>query len=242
MKHLFCCTLVLATLSVAGTSFGHAQQAKQLDVKKIVVTAPVEAQAVPALLDENGVEFQPIDQVNWKEFPYKPQASFRIAHTGKEILVHYRVTEASVRAVAPTDNGKVWEDACAEFFVSPEGNDCYYNFECNCAAQLLIQGGRPGDRPMADPAVVATVKRWSSLGDTPFEERVGECTWELALVIPATAFFRHHIDTLDGRVMKGNFYKCGDMLQTPHYLSWSPIRLERPQFHCPQFFGTLRFE
>lgn len=95
---------------------------------------------------------------------------------------------------------------------------------------------------MADPAVVATVKRWSSLGDTPFEERVGECTWELALVIPATAFFRHHIDTLDGRVMKGNFYKCGDMLQTPHYLSWSPIRLERPQFHCPQFFGTLRFE
>ena len=119
MKHLFCCTLVLATLSVAGTSFGHAQQAKQLDVKKIVVTAPVEAQAVPALLDENGVEFQPIDQVNWKEFPYKPQASFRIAHTGKEILVHYRVTEASVRAVAPTDNGKVWEDACAEFSCRP---------------------------------------------------------------------------------------------------------------------------
>lgn len=242
MKHLFYPSLVLAAFCTAGTSLGHAQQPKQLNVKKVQVSAPVEAQDVPALMDRNGVEFQPIDQVNWKEYPYKPQAAFRIAHTGKEILVNYRVTEASVRAVAAADNGKVWEDACAEFFVSPEANDFYYNFECNCAAKLLIQAGRPGDRPMADPAVVATVKRWSSLGSEPFEERVGECTWELALVIPATAFFRHHLDTLDGKVMKGNFYKCGDKLQTPHFLSWSPIRLEKPQFHCPQFFGTLNFE
>ena len=183
MKHLFYPSLVLAAFCTAGTSLGHAQQHKQLNVKKVQVSAPVEAQDVPALMDRNGVEFQPIDQVNWKEYPYKPQVAFRIAHTGKEILVHYRVTEVSVRAVAAADNGKVWEDACAEFFVSPEANDFYYNFECNCAAKLLIQAGRPGDRPMADPAVVATVKRWSSLGSEPFEERVGECTWELALVI-----------------------------------------------------------
>ena len=111
------------------------------------------------------------------------------------------------------------------------------------ASHVLVSDKAEGPyRPMADPAVVATVKRWSSLGSEPFEEHVDECTWELALVIPATAFFRHHLDTLDGKVMKGNFYKCGDKLQTPHFLSWSPIRLEKPQFHCPQFFGTLNFE
>lgn len=52
-------------------------------------------------------------------------------------------------------------------------------------------------------------------------------------------FFRIY---LDGKTMKGNFYKCGDKLQTPHFLSWSPIGLERPMFHCPAFFGTLSFE
>lgn len=39
-----------------------------------------------------------------------------------------------------------------------------------------------------------------------------------------------------------NFYKCGDKLQTPHFLSWNPINLEKPNFHCPEFFGTLNFE
>ena len=65
MKHLFYPSLVLAAFCTAGTSLGHAQQHKQLNVKKVQVSAPVEAQDVPALMDKNGVEFQPIDQVNW---------------------------------------------------------------------------------------------------------------------------------------------------------------------------------
>ena len=169
--------------------------------------------------------------------------SFRIAHTGREILLHYKVKEASVRAVASGDNGRVWEDACVEFFVSPEGDDRYYNFECNCVGRLLIQGGAVNERrPTASQEVLGMVKRWSSLGGEPFEERLGECRWELAMVIPVSVFFQHSVGSLDGKTMKGNFYKCGDKLQTPHFLSWSPIGLERPMFHCPAFFGTLSFE
>ena len=163
--------------------------------------------------------------------------------TGHEILLHYKVKEASVRAVAAGDNGRVWEDACVEFFVSPDGDDCYYNFECNCIGRLLVQGGAVNERrPTASPEVLGMVKRWSSLGTEPFEERLGECSWELVMVIPVSAFFKHSVGSLDGKTMKGNFYKCGDKLQTPHFLSWSPIGLERPMFHCPAFFGTLSFE
>ncbi len=43
-------------------------------------------------------------------------------------------------------------------------------------------------------------------------------------------------------LLKANFYKCGDELQTPHFLSWNPIEIEKPDFHRPDFFGTLRFE
>ena len=215
---------------------------KNLVIKKIE-TGAVEASAVPALFDAQGIEWNTIACVNWAEFPYQPEVKFRAAHTGDAILLHYQVTEASVRAVALTDDGRVWEDACVEFFLSPEGNDFYYNFECNCATKLLLHGGPAGgERPTASEEVLKSVKRWSSLGAEPFEERVGECTWEVALVIPASAIFRHDITDLNGKAMRANFYKCGDKLQTPHFLSWAPIDLPKPKFHCPEFFGEIKFE
>ena len=215
---------------------------KNLVIKKIT-TGAVEASAVPALFDAQGIEWNTIACVNWTEFPYQPEVKFRAAHTGDAILLHYQVTEASVRAVALADDGRVWEDACVEFFLSPEGNDFYYNFECNCATKLLLHGGPAGgERPTASEEVLKSVKRWSSLGTEPFEERVGECTWEVALVIPASAIFRHETETFNGKTMRANFYKCGDKLHTPHFLSWAPIELPKPKFHCPEFFGELNFE
>ena len=215
---------------------------KSLLIKKFE-KCPALASEVPALMDVNDIEFNPIACVNWKEYPYQPEVKFRAAHTGDAILLHYQVTEASVRAVALADDGRVWEDACVEFFLSPEGNDFYYNFECNCATKLLLHGGFAGtERPGASEEVLKSVKRWSSLGTEPFEERVGECTWEVALVIPTSAIFRHSIESLNGKTMRANFYKCGDLLQTPHFLSWSPIDLPQPKFHCPEFFGEIKFE
>ena len=38
--------------------------------------------------------YYPINIVNWKEYPYQPQVSFRIAYTNDAILVHYKVVEA----------------------------------------------------------------------------------------------------------------------------------------------------
>ena len=215
---------------------------KNLIITKINASA-VEASAVPALLDASGIEFNPIETVNWKEYPYQPSVKFRAAHIGHAVLLHYQVTEASVRAVATADDGRVWEDACVEFFLSPESNDFYYNLECNCAGKLLLHGGAAGtERPGASEEVLKSVKRWASLGTEPFEERVGEYTWEVALVIPTSAIFRHSIESLDGKTMRANFYKCGDLLQTPHFLSWSPIDLPQPKFHCPEFFGEIKFE
>ena len=215
---------------------------KNLIITKINASA-VEASAVPALLDASGIEFNPIETVNWKEYSYQPSVKFRAAHIGHAVLLHYQVTEASVRAVATADDGRVWEDACVEFFLSPESNDFYYNLECNCAGKLLLHGGAAGtERPGASEEVLKSVKRWASLGTEPFEERVGECTWEVALVIPTSAIFRHSIESLDGKTMRANFYKCGDLLQTPHFLSWSPIDLPQPKFHCPEFFGEIKFE
>lgn len=88
-----------------------------MKVKKITASVN-DAQAVPQVLDNEGVSFQKIDIVNWKEYPYHPEAAFRIAHTADSILIHYKVTEGSVRAKYGEDNGAVWTDSCMEFFNS----------------------------------------------------------------------------------------------------------------------------
>ena len=216
---------------------------KELNVKKVSVTnIPVES--VPALLDEEKVAFQPVSTVNWAAFPYTPDVAFRIAHTEDAILLHFKVREASVRAVAGHDNGPVWEDACVEFFSVPAGDGVYYNMECNCAGTLLIGAGAGrGNRQHAPQEVLDKVQRWASLGREAFEERVGECSLgsgsgrSLFRFLPAPTSL-HWM----ARRIRANFYKCGDKLQTPHFLSWNPIELEKPNFHCPEFFGALHFE
>ena len=45
-------------------------------------------------------------------------------------------------------------------------------------------------------------------------------------------------DNLPEKIM-GNFYKCADDTEFPHFVSWSPIDLPSPNFHCPEFFGEI---
>ena len=164
---------------------------KELSVTRLDA-AVVAAADIPALMDEAGVEFQKIDSLNWPDWPYRPEAAFRIAHTGDAILLHYVVSEEAVRAVAPEDNGRVWEDSCVEFFVSPADDGIYYNVECNCAGQLLIGGGEGRNgRSHAPRQILDGVDRWASLGRAPFDTRAGQQTWQVALRVPVSAFFMH---------------------------------------------------
>lgn len=201
------------------------------------------AASVPAAMDAAGVPFTAIDNANWAEdYPYKPKVDFRIAHTGTQIVLHYRVEEATVRATA-ADNGNVWEDSCCEFFVCPEAGGVYYNIECNCAGQMLIGSGpERNGRTRATQGVLDTVSRWSSIGREPFDEKQAPTVWELALVVPVSALYDSKFENLAGKTVRANFYKCGDKLTTPHFLSWNPISVAKPNFHLPEFFGEVEFE
>ncbi|MCQ2183834.1 MAG: hypothetical protein MJY62_00285 [Bacteroidales bacterium] len=214
----------------------------ELTVLKVdrILSTPISG--IPALLDREEVPFNPINIDNWNWTDSNPEVKFRIAHCGDAIALHFHVKDSEQRAVASCDDGRVWEDSCCEFFVSPEGNDFYYNFECNCIGKLLLHGGRKGEeRPSAPAEVYASVQRWSTLGTECFDTRQGECEWDLVEIIPASALFLHDIKDLSGLDMKANFYKCGDNLTRSHYLSWAPIQNPKPAFHCPEFFGRIHF-
>ncbi len=206
--------------------------------------AVAKAADIPAALQAAGIGYVPVANVNWPaSYPYKPTMAFAAAHVGEALLLHYRIEEQSVRAVAHEDHEHIWEDSCAEFFIMPAADGIYYNIECNCTGKLLIAAGngRNGRRP-APMEVMQGVKRWASLGTEPFDVRNESTKWELALRIPISVFFLHKLNSFDGLQAKGNAYKCGDKLPVPHFISWNPIKTEAPDFHRPEYFGEFAFE
>ena len=214
-----------------------------LNIKRISA-ASVGAVEICRLLDEAKVDFVPVDSHCWAaEFPYKPKMEVRAAHNGNQLLVNYRVTEECVRAVAPHDDGNVWEDSCCELFLSPVADGTYYNIECNAAGTMLIGAGAArANRERANQEVLNTVDRFATMGRMPFADIEGERTWQLCLSVPATALFHHKLQSFAGLQAHGNVYKCGDKLPRPHFVSLFPVDVPKPDFHRPDFFGPMQFE
>ncbi|HEU4632791.1 MAG TPA: carbohydrate-binding family 9-like protein [Flavisolibacter sp.] len=174
----------------------------------------------------------------WSGYPYKPEVQFSIVHSGECIFLKYFVTEHSIRAAAGNINGAVWEDACVEFFVSFDDQG-YYNLEFNCIGTALTGFGKEkGSRVRLEEAVIRKIKYGSYISNIE-EERIH---WELTVAVPLEVFAYHKLSPLSGRQCRANFYKCGDALPQPHFVAWSNIVSPQPNFHLPQFFGTLLFE
>lgn len=207
-----------------------------------IISLPQEAADVPQVLDAMSVPFEPITEVNWPvEYPYCPEVAFRMAWCPEGLVLHYRVSEQSVRACCGEDNGRVWTDSCVECFIRNSDSDTYYNIECNCVGTLLIGlRGEDCERCHVPLESMAQVKRWASLGREPFGDRAESADWEIALVIPSSVFALYPIQLEQGTMLRANFYKCGDELPVPHFVSWNPIATATPNFHRPECFGEVR--
>lgn len=184
-----------------------------------------------------------LEMANWEEFPYRPEVTVQIAYNENELFLQYHVNEQSLKAAITKSNGRVWTDSCVEFFLSPEGNDDYYNLEMNCIGTALLGFRKKGEGAIhATDEQISTIRRISSLGDLPFPEKKKLTEWTITIAVPWEVFFKHNLKPVSGRKMRGNFYKCGDELSVPHFVSWTKIKTEKPSFHEPAFFGGLEFE
>lgn len=184
-----------------------------------------------------------IDKVNWVGNLADPEVKFSIGFGDKEIFLKYYVREDCVKAEMFESNQKVYEDSCVEFFVIPGGDGLYYNFEFNSIGTCLMAVGKDrNNRTFADPETISIIRRLPSIGNEPFPEIVKPTSWTLTLAIPLEVFFRHKIKELTNKSFRANFYKCGDKLSTPHYLTWNPIKTKNPDYHCPEYFGEIRFK
>ena len=211
---------------------------KTLDVPFInrVITSITEA--------EEALRGEPahiLDRAPWKEYPYVPRVSFKIARVSDSLLLQYHVEEKSVRADFSSLNDPVYRDSCVEFFINP-GDGSYFNLEVNCIGTAYMAHGtsRETTRPLPVEQV-STILSKSSLGAKPFAERDCPAPWEMTISIPLALFSGTDLAEPAGRSFRANFYKCGDDLKEPHFLAWNEILTETPDFHKPEYFGSLHF-
>ncbi len=213
----------------------------ELKIKQLVLPINFEQSDAEKML-ESQTEKTNIVRINWPEFSYKPEVAFRIGHTENEIWLKFYVTEKCIRAVETRTNGDVYKDSCVEFFISFDHRN-YYNFEFNCiGTRHLAYGPGRGNRARINPEIVEKIDVKSTLGDEPFDNKTGSFTWEMLLRIPVEVFIFDTINNLKGLHATGNFYKCGDMTAEPHFVTWNPVKTEKPDYHRPEFFGNLQFE
>ena len=181
-----------------------------------------------------------IDKINWPEtFPYAPETSVEVSNDHENLYLKWHVKGEQLRAVTTDDQGPVWEDSCVEFFCHVPGEDTYCNFECNCIGAMVgsRRKGRAEDVVPFSSDEMERIERKCTYPREAFEEKDGMFEWTVEEKIPLDLIFKQPI--AKGQKLKCNFYKCADKTKRPHFVSWQPICLPKPDFHCPQFFGEI---
>lgn len=176
---------------------------------------------------------------HYNENPANVSASAQIAYDADQLWVHLMSDETDLRIQESGPIARTWEDSCLEFFFCPlPGDSRYFNIEMtpNCSLYL---GVGPGDRNKRlrllpkDPATVLSQ-----------HANITDKGWELFYTVPFSLIrglfpeFRAE----SGMALRANCYKCGDLTDHPHWLSWNPVTCTPLSFHTPEDFGSIVFE
>jgi hypothetical protein len=176
----------------------------------------------------------------WAAYPYKPEIAFAMAYGDQGVFLKFYVEEKHIRAIYSEPNDPVYKDSCVEFFVSFGDEKEYYNFEFNCAGTCLLSFGEERtNRIMLGDELIRSIATRSSI--KPANTKDSNIGWELTLSIPFSAFHYHQFKSLKGKKCRANFYKCGDDLPEPHFVVWNEIKTVQPDYHRPEFFGSVEF-
>lgn len=177
-----------------------------------------------------------------------PLVEAKIAYDNLAIYVIFRVQDKYVKAVHNEHQDPVYTDSCVEFFFSPDenSNEGYFNLEMNCGGIMLFhhQAAPRTDQTHIAPEDIQQVEVAHSLPQIVDPEIQVDTTWYVEYRIPFSvlASYRDFPKPESGTIWRANLYKCADATSHPHWLTWAPIDLPGPDFHQPDFFGTLEFQ
>lgn len=215
-------------------------------LKRTYEIRTLHADVRPDTIDWDRIPVAPIITYKWSNNDYAPIAKAQLVllpHDG--FVLRMTCQEKEPRAVWEHYNDPVYEDSCLEFFAAwacgcnEEGRPVdtrYMNLEMNARGTYLscLGSSREGRLPIR------------ILSEETCPEVTAETTpngWAVAARIPTVflcAMYGIPLSTFrPGYRFRGNFYKCGDKTDLPHYGMWNNIESDEPDFHRPEYFGEF---
>ena len=177
-----------------------------------------------------------------------PAVKAKMMYNDENLYVIFRVKDRYVSCTELEYNGPVSNDACVEFFFSPDTNlpGRYFNLEVNCGGTPLMKYTiiARKEYKILETADIRRVEIAHSLPSKVDPEIIEPITWTIEYRIPFILLqkFSNVIIPKQGTCWKANFYKIAVKTSNPHWITWSFVDKIEPDFHLPQYFGLLKFK
>jgi hypothetical protein len=179
---------------------------------------------------------------------FQPRVKVKMMYDEENIFVIFQVQDRYVRCLTTKYNNPVYQDSAVEFFFSPDSSQplLYFNLETNCGGTPLMHYNLEPRKEFLelDTADIKQIEIAHSLPQIIDPEISDPVTWTLEYRIPLAILEKYSQITHpeNGVVWRANFYKIAENNSNPHYITWSVVEIEKPDFHKPEFFGKLIFE
>ncbi len=210
-------------------------------------------QSIEIDADWNKIQWQKSKAVALKNYmgskpKFFPAVQAKMMYDDDYLYVIFHVKDCCVRCTTKEINGPVWEDACAEFFFAPDTGspDKYFNLEINCGGTPLMHYNKIAgkDIKIIDPNDIKKIEIAHSLPQIIDPEISENTKWSIEYKIPLRMLEKYSKVSYpkQGVSWRANFYKIAENSSNPHYITWSIVENEIPDFHLPNFFGLLKFQ
>ncbi|MBQ2846789.1 MAG: hypothetical protein IJE74_00840 [Clostridia bacterium] len=199
--------------------------------------APIFASAVEA----KDLPAAAIDSFMWDTNGCKPESyASMFAVKGEGIHALLWSFEENIRCECTRRDDPVYTDSCLELFLMPvDGDNRYINFEVNSNGVYLSQIGTCRE----DRVFIKELIDLEPVIYTMKLEEDGKKAWGYEIILSEK--FISTLYQTDFKIqetsIKGNFYKCADSAEFPHYGAHFPVKTQNPDFHRPEFFGKITF-
>lgn len=225
------------------------------EIKPVVSEYKVTRLKKPLKIDANwnksqwkNVRSVKIDKYMGKIPAFKPQVEAKMMYDHDNVYVIFRVKDRFVKSTVEEYNGNVSGDSCVEFFFAPDSNAPlkYFNLEINAGGTpLIFYVSKPWTEFIKlEAKEISQIEIAHSLPAKIDPEITEPVTWTIEYRIPLDMLskFSSVSRPAPGVKWKANFYKTGSRTSNPNWITWSYVDNPKPNFHLPQFFGTLVFK
>ena len=195
-------------------------------------------------------EVKPIDiSLYMGKIPsFLPVTQAKMLYDENNVYIIFQVHDRYICSMVTEYNGPVSNDACVEFFFSPDKAlpERYFNLEVNSGGIPLMgyHIDRRVDYKLLEHADLDQIEIAHSLPGRLENEITEPVTWAIEYKVPLSVLkkFSDVSHPGPGVIWRANFYKTASKGSNPHYITWALVDNVNPDFHLPQFFGTLRFK